>query len=116
MNQLQALAMNEGYRQKETVQRTRASAVSEALVGAVVSRCRQELLELLDRINPTIEELTGAVEREARKRTRGAASKAARCCVSCWWRQRKRLRASIRSGEVATFTWRYMACSRTPCT
>ncbi|MGC2766451.1 MAG: transposase [Candidatus Acidiferrum sp.] len=32
------------------------------------SRRRQELLELLDRINPTIEELTGAVEREARKR------------------------------------------------
>ncbi len=29
---------------------------------------RQELLELLDRMNPTIEELTAAVEREARKR------------------------------------------------
>jgi hypothetical protein len=32
------------------------------------SRHRQELLELLDRMNPTIEELTAAVEREARKR------------------------------------------------
>src|SRR5207248_6736379 len=32
------------------------------------SRRRQELLELLDRMNPTIEELTVAVEREARKR------------------------------------------------
>jgi len=32
------------------------------------SRRRQELLELLDRLNPTIEELTAAVEREARKR------------------------------------------------
>ena len=32
------------------------------------SRRRQELLELLDRMNPTIEELTAAVEREARKR------------------------------------------------
>ena len=32
------------------------------------SRRRQELLELLDRRNPTIAELTAAVEREARKR------------------------------------------------
>jgi transposase len=32
------------------------------------SRRRRELLELLDRMNPTIEELTAAVEREARKR------------------------------------------------
>jgi Transposase IS116/IS110/IS902 family len=32
------------------------------------SRRRQELLELLDRLNPTIVELTAAVEREAKKR------------------------------------------------
>jgi transposase len=32
------------------------------------SRRRLELLELLDRMNPTIEELTAAVEEEARKR------------------------------------------------
>ena len=32
------------------------------------SRRRQELLELLDRMDTTIEELTAAVEREARKR------------------------------------------------
>jgi len=32
------------------------------------SRRRQEFLALLDRMNPTIEELTAAVEREARKR------------------------------------------------
>ena len=32
------------------------------------SRRRQELLELLDRLNPTIAELSAAVEREARKR------------------------------------------------
>ena len=36
--------------------------------GGVNSRRRQELLELLDRMNPTIEELTVAVEREAKKR------------------------------------------------
>jgi transposase len=44
MNQLQAWAMNEA------------------------SRRRRELLELLDRLNPTIEELTTATEQEARKR------------------------------------------------
>ena len=32
------------------------------------SRRRQGLLELLDRVNPTIDESTAAVEREARKR------------------------------------------------
>jgi len=37
-------------------------------LAAWASRCRQELLELLDRMNPTIEELTAAVEREARRR------------------------------------------------
>ena len=31
------------------------------------SRRRKDLLELLERMNPTIEELTAAVEREARK-------------------------------------------------
>jgi hypothetical protein len=37
-------------------------------LGYWANRRRQELLELLDRINPTIDELTVAVEREARKR------------------------------------------------
>lgn len=32
------------------------------------SRRRKDLLELLDRLTPSIEELTAAVEREARKR------------------------------------------------
>src|SRR5262249_42799162 len=37
-------------------------------VGALVQRRRGELLELLDRLNPTIAELSQAVEREAEKR------------------------------------------------
>src|SRR5262249_53293310 len=36
-------------------------------VGALVQRRRGELLELLDRLNPTIAELSQAVEREAEK-------------------------------------------------
>jgi transposase len=38
-------------------------------VSSVASQRRQYLLELLDRMNPTIEELTRAIEPEAGKRT-----------------------------------------------
>src|SRR6202030_520239 len=69
MNQLQALAMNEGYRWKKKLFSEQGRAQLEKLaLGPWASRRRQELLELLDRMNPTIEELTAAVEREARKR------------------------------------------------
>src|ERR1700720_4632407 len=69
MNQLQALAMNEGYRWKKKLFREQGRAQLEKLtLASWASRRRRELLELLDRMNPTIEELTAAVEREARKR------------------------------------------------
>jgi transposase len=69
MNQLQALAMNEGCRWKKKLFSEQGRAQLEKLALAPwASRRRQELLELLDRMNPAIEELTVAVEREARKR------------------------------------------------
>jgi transposase len=69
MNQLQALAMNEGYRWKKKLFSEQGRAQLEKLTLAPwASRRRQELLELLDRIHPTIEELTAAVEQEAKKR------------------------------------------------
>jgi len=69
MNQLQALAMNEGYRWKKKLFSEQGRAQLEKLALAPwASRRRQELLELLDRMNPTIEELTAAVDREAKKR------------------------------------------------
>jgi transposase len=69
MNQLQALAMKEGYRWKKKLFSEQGRAQLEKLALAPWgSRRRQELLELLDRMNPTIEELTVAVEQEARKR------------------------------------------------
>jgi len=69
MNQLQALAMNEGYRWKKKLFSEQGRAQLEKLALAPwASRRRQELLELLDRMNPTIEELAAAVEREAKKR------------------------------------------------
>jgi transposase len=70
MNQLQALAMNEGYRWKKKLFSEQGRALLAKLsLAPWASRRRQELLELLellDRMNPTIEELTAAVEREAR--------------------------------------------------
>ena len=69
MNQLQAIAMNEGKRKKTKLWSVQGRAELEKLALAPwTSRRRQELLELLDRINPVIEELTKAAEQEARKR------------------------------------------------
>ena len=69
MNQLQALAMNEGYRWKKKLFSAQGRTRLEKLALAPwASRRRQELLELLDGMDPRIEELTVAVEREARKR------------------------------------------------
>jgi transposase len=69
MNQLQALAMNEGQRRKKKLWSAEGRAPLEKLpLAPWASRRRKDLLELLDRMNPTIEELTRAVEQEARKR------------------------------------------------
>jgi transposase len=68
MNQLQAVAMNEGVRRKKGLWSNagRAQLESFSLVPWAAQR-RQDLLELMDRLNPTIEELTTAVKKEAEK-------------------------------------------------
>jgi transposase len=69
MNQLQALTMNEGKRWKKKLWSEKGRAMLEKLALAPwASRRRKELLELLDRLDPSIEELTAAVAQEARKR------------------------------------------------
>jgi transposase len=69
MNQLQALAMNEGKRWKSKLWSAQGRAELEKLALAPwASRRRRELLELFDQISPTIEELTAAVEQEVQKR------------------------------------------------
>ena len=69
MNQLRALAMNEGRRWKSKLWSEQGRAELEKLALAPwASRRRHQLLELLDRMNPTIDELTAAAEQEARKR------------------------------------------------
>jgi transposase len=69
MNQLQAVAMNEGKRWKKRLWSEQGRAQLEKFALAPwASRRRQDLSELLDRLNPTIEQLTAAVDQEAKKR------------------------------------------------
>ena len=69
MNQLQAIALNEGVRQKKRLWGQTGRAQLESFVLAPwASRRRHELLELLDRLNPSIRELNAAVEQEATRR------------------------------------------------
>ena len=69
MNQLQAVAMNEGYRWKKKLFSEQGRALLEKLsLAPWANRRRKELLELLDQLNPKIVELTAAVEQEANQR------------------------------------------------
>src|SRR6266705_5005413 len=68
MNQLQAVALNEGLRAKKRLWREAGREQLAAVrLAPWARRSRQDLLELLDRLNPIIGELTKAVEEEAEK-------------------------------------------------
>jgi transposase len=68
MNQLQAVALNEGLRCKKRLWREVGREQLEAFrLAPWASRRRRDLLELLDRLTPTIAELSQAVEQEAEK-------------------------------------------------
>ena len=68
MNQLQAVALNEGLRCKKRLWRQGGRQTLESFqLAPWASRRRRELLELLDRLNPAIAELNQAVEQEAEK-------------------------------------------------
>jgi transposase len=65
MNQLQAVALNEGLRCKKRLWRERGRQQLEAFrLAPWASRRRRDLLELLDRLNPTIAELSQTIEQE----------------------------------------------------
>jgi transposase len=65
MNQLQAVALNQGLRCKQRLWHGRGRQQLEAFrLAPWASRRRHDLLVLLDRLNPTITELTQAIERE----------------------------------------------------
>jgi transposase len=68
MNQLQAVAINEGLRCKKRLWRGKGRQQLEAFALAPwASRRRRDLLELLDRLNPTIAELTQEIEQVVEK-------------------------------------------------
>jgi transposase len=68
MNQPQAVALNKGLRCKQRLWRERGRQQLESFpLVPWASRRRHDLLELLDRLNPTITELTQAIEREVEK-------------------------------------------------
>ena len=68
MNQLQAVALNEGLQCKKRLWRERGRQQLESFqLAPWASRRRRDLLELLDRLNPRIAELTQAVEQEVEK-------------------------------------------------
>ena len=68
MNQLQAVALNEGIRRKKGLWREAGRKQLETVALAPwASRRRRDLLELLDRLNPTITDLTQLIEQEVEK-------------------------------------------------
>jgi len=68
MNPLQAVALNEGLRCKKGLWREHGREQLESIrLAPWASRRRRDLLELLDRLNPTIAELSQAIEQEAEK-------------------------------------------------
>ena len=65
MNQLQAVALNEGLHCKKRLWRERGRQQLESFpLAPWASRRRGDLLELLDRLNPTLAELSQAIEQE----------------------------------------------------
>lgn len=67
-NQLQAVALNEGLRCKKRLWREHGREQLESFrLAPWASRRRRDLLELLDRLNPTIAELSQAIEQEVEK-------------------------------------------------
>jgi transposase len=68
MNQLQAVALNEGLRCKKKLWREAGREHLQSFqLAPWASRRRRDLLELLDRLSPTIAELTQAIEQEVEK-------------------------------------------------
>ena len=68
MNQLQAVAMNEGIRRKKGLWTKKGRQELESLsLMPWTTRRRQELLELLDQFDPNVDELSQAIEQEAER-------------------------------------------------
>src|SRR5215469_10951835 len=67
-NQLQAVAMNEGIRRKKGLWTEKGRQQLESLsLMPWTTRRRQELLELLDQLDPNIDELSQSIQQEAER-------------------------------------------------
>jgi hypothetical protein len=61
--------MNEGVRRKKALwSNSRRAQLESFVLSPWTSRRRQDLLDVLDRLNPSIDELSTAVKQEAEKR------------------------------------------------
>jgi transposase len=67
MNQLQAVALNEGLRCKKKLWRSKRPQLESFPLAPWANRRRRDLLELLDGLNPIIAELSQAVAQEVEK-------------------------------------------------
>src|SRR5207245_6039875 len=68
-NQVQAIALNEGIRRKEGLWSKLGRVQLESLsLAPGRARRRQDLLELLDRLNPKTDELSTAIQQAAEQR------------------------------------------------
>jgi len=105
MNQLQAIAMNEGVRRKRGLWSEKGRAQLESLqLPPWTTRRRQELLELLDRFDPSIDQLNQAIEQKLRGCRRCNGYKPipvlgrSRRWPSCW-------SLALRIGSTAASRW-----------
>jgi transposase len=69
MNQLQAVAMNEGIRRRSGLwSKSGRTQLESLLLAPWATRRRQDLLELVDRLDASIKPLSSAIEQEAKQR------------------------------------------------
>jgi hypothetical protein len=98
MNQLQAVALNEGLRCKKRLWRIHGREQLESFrLAPWASRRRRDLLELMDRLNPTIAELSQAIRGSSLQAPRATAVEA---LASEKHRKAARSRAALLAHEL----------------
>jgi len=109
MNQLHVVALNEGLRRKKALWRPVGRAELAGLsLGPWASRRRQDLLDLLDRLTPKIQELTGKLEQIVERRPRDATTEHASRSGPA-----DRTGIRVRDGDVtSTMKWAMLVGSR----
>ena len=114
MNQLQAVAINEGLRCKKKLWRGNGRQQLESFrLAPWASRRRRDLLELLDRSAFGVGSRWPATWDWCRWKSLvaiGAGSgtspnKEVRCCAFCWWKQPRSRYVVCRSGAASTSEW-----------